>query len=202
MGKAIRHGLGGLLNFGGRDARQAFWYYVLFVYICLVVVTMLVTVPLSLRAVFTGVQAGLAASQSGDPAASELAAQAAVTGSMTGMIEVLTWMTTASNLAMMGLLAAALVRRLHDSGLPGWWAAIPGAIQLVNTALAPSLMHRMMDTMLQADASDPMAGFRAMQGSMALASIGGWTAILIVIALGVRKSTPGPNRFGETAFVA
>jgi uncharacterized membrane protein YhaH (DUF805 family) len=29
----------------------------------------------------------------------------------------------------------------------------------------------------------------------------GWIGILIVVALGVRKSTPGPNRYGEAPFV-
>ena len=30
---AIKHGLGNIINFTGRDARQPFWYYVLFAYI-------------------------------------------------------------------------------------------------------------------------------------------------------------------------
>jgi hypothetical protein len=49
---------------------------------------------------------------------------------------------------------------------------------------------------------DPTAGYRAMQGSAGATSLLGWAAILVVVVLGVRKSTPGPNRFGEAPFVA
>ena len=42
---AIRHGLANLLNFSGRDARQTFWYYVLFVYVVTTVVTVLAMIP-------------------------------------------------------------------------------------------------------------------------------------------------------------
>ena len=47
MLKAIKHGLGNLLNFGGRDARQAFWYYVLFVYLVMTAISMIVIVPMT-----------------------------------------------------------------------------------------------------------------------------------------------------------
>ena len=33
---AIKHGLANLFNVSGRDARQAFWFYVLFIYIVII----------------------------------------------------------------------------------------------------------------------------------------------------------------------
>ena len=60
---AIKHGLGNLVNFHGRDARQAFWYYVLFVYVVIIVITMAWVVPMTIQAIAAGVRAGMAAAQ-------------------------------------------------------------------------------------------------------------------------------------------
>lgn len=46
---AIRHGLSNLLAFAGRDARQAFWYYVLFVYIVTTAISMCISLPVVLE---------------------------------------------------------------------------------------------------------------------------------------------------------
>jgi uncharacterized membrane protein YhaH (DUF805 family) len=201
MLKAIKHGLGNLVNVTGRDARQAFWYYVLFLYIVQMVVTTVVTVPLALRAVFKGVRAGMAGG-SDDAAAVELAAQSAVVGSLAEIMVQIMWLGAALNLAMLVLLAASFVRRLHDSDLSGWWAVAPGVIQLANLAVAPALMERMMARFAEASATDPMAGMQSMQSSMGVASLLGWAGFIIVIVLGIRKSSPGANRFGGQPFVA
>ena len=84
----------------------------------------------------------------------------------------------------------------------GWFALLPGAVQLINVVLAPRLMRQMMDNMSQMQLGDPTAPMRAMQGSMGAASLLGWVAIIAIIVMGVRKSTPGPNRFGEAPFSA
>lgn len=194
---AIKHGLGHLLNFDGRDARQAFWYYVLFVYLVMIGISMVVVVPMTVQALVTGVQQGIAAGQSDDPLAGQLATQAAIEGAMRDMMSTMMWVASATNLLMMVLLAASFVRRLHDSDLSGWWALVPGAIQLANLILAPAVMRRMMDILTRP--GDPMAG---MQSSMGAASLLGWAAIIVVVVLGVRKSTAGPNRYGEAPFTA
>ena len=202
MLKAIKHGLGNLLNGEGRDARQAFWYYVLFVYILLTGLSLIVVSPLMLQAMFAGIQQRIAASGADDPLAGQLAAEAAVIGSMTEMMTVIVWMGIGSGVLMILLLGAALVRRLHDSDVSGYWALLPGIIYLANLILMPGLMRGMMDSMAQTTPSDPMASVAAMQTSFTLASLLGWLAIIVVIVLGVRKSTPGPNRFGEAPFTA
>jgi uncharacterized membrane protein YhaH (DUF805 family) len=199
---AIKHGLHNLVNFQGRDARQAFWYYVLFVYIISVAITMVVVIPLVIQAIAAGVQAGIAASQSSDPVAAQMQVQGTVMHEMAGMMSNMMIVSTITNLLMMAALAASFVRRLHDSDLSGLWALLPGAIQVVNVVLAPALMRRMMDNMSQMEMGDPTAPMRAMQGSMGAASLLGWVAIIAIIVLGVRKSSPGPNRFGEVPFTA
>lgn len=202
MLKAIKHGLGNLGNFEGRDARQAFWYYVLFLYIVTLAISMVVTVPMMIQGFMTGIREGINASQSGDPVAAQAATQAAITNSMSGMISTSMWLGVVTGLLMLAGLAAAFVRRLHDSDLSGLWALIPAAVQLGNLLLAPVMMRQMMDNLTHMNPGDPTAGFRAMQGSVGAASLLGWVAIIAVIVLGVRKSSPGPNRYGETPFIA
>jgi len=199
---AIKHGLGNLLNFGGRDARQAFWYYVLFVYLVTLAITLVVIVPTMIESIMAGVRQGMAASQAGDSAAAQLAIQAQIAGMMGNTMSTMVGVGLVTQGAVLLLLAAAFVRRLHDSDLSGWWALIPAAIQIGDMFVAPAMMRRALAAMTLAAPGDPMAGLSAMQGSMNGAGLLGWTAILIVIALGVRKSTPGPNRFGEAPFIA
>jgi uncharacterized membrane protein YhaH (DUF805 family) len=202
MLKAIKHGLGNLLNFEGRDARQAFWYYVLFLYIVTLAISMVVTVPMMIQGFMTGIREGINAGQSGDPVAAQAATQAAIANSMSGMISTSLWLGTVTGLLMLAGLAAAFVRRLHDSGLSGLWALLPAAIQLGNLVLAPMMIRQMMDGLTHMTPGDATAGLRAMQGSFGTASLLGWAAVIAVIVLGVRKSTPGANRYGEAPFVA
>jgi uncharacterized membrane protein YhaH (DUF805 family) len=202
MLKAIRHGLGNLINFEGRDARQAFWYYMLFLYIVTLAITMVVTVPMMLQGFMTGIREGINASQSSDPVAAQAATQAAIANAMRGTISTSMWLGMVTGLLMLAGLAASFVRRLHDSGLSGFWALIPAAIQVGNLALAPMMVRQMMDNLTHTTPGDPTAGIQAMQGSVGAASLLGWAAIIAVVVLGVRKSTPGPNRYGEAPFVA
>jgi uncharacterized membrane protein YhaH (DUF805 family) len=202
MFEAIKHGLGNLLNFNGRDARQAFWYYVLFVYLITLAISAIVAVPMVLQGVMSGIQQGMAAGQSGDPVAAQTMTEAAITRTMQDTMVSMMWVGSATNLLMLMVLAASFVRRLHDSDLTGWWALIPGAMQVANLFLAPALMERMMERISQIQAGDPAAGMRGMQGSMGAASVLGWGAILFVVALGIRRSTEGPNRYGEAPFTA
>ncbi len=215
---AIRHGLGNLLNFGGRDARQAFWYYVLFVYLVTLAITLIVIVPTMIESIMAGVRQGMAANQAGDSAAAQLAIQAQIAGMMGNTMSTMVGVGLVTQVVILLLLAAAFVRRLHDSDLSGWWALVPAAIQIADMFVAPAMMRRALAAMMRralaammrralaamtlSAPGDPMAGLSAMQGSMNGAGLLGWAAILIVIALGVRKSTPGPNRFGEAPFIA
>jgi uncharacterized membrane protein YhaH (DUF805 family) len=136
MFEAIKHGLGNLLNFNGRDARQAFWYYVLFVYLITLAISAIVAVPMVLQGVMSGIQQGMAAGQSGDPVAAQATTETAINRTMTDTMVSMMWVGSATNLLMLLALAASFVRRLHDSDLTGWWALIPGAIMaLIGSAI-------------------------------------------------------------------
>ena len=83
------------------------------------------------------------------------------------------------------LMAGSVVRRLHDSGLSGWFAVIPAAINLAY--IVPALLtyqDLMTEAALAADAPLYQTIFE-------------WLPYIIVMIIGVLPSTPGPNRFGE-----
>lgn len=198
---AIKHGLGNLTNFHGRDARQAFWYYVLFVYLITMVIGMMVSIPMTTEAMMTGVQQGIANAGNPDKAASDAAAQAAIVASMRGYMPVLVWSSFATAAILLIGLAASLVRRLHDSGLSGTWALIPLGLQAINLAFIPTQLGR-LEEMLAAQFTDPFAAFKVYDGLLGLGAVAGWIAIVLVIVFGVRKSTEGPNPYGEAPFTA
>ncbi|HVR91887.1 MAG TPA: DUF805 domain-containing protein [Novosphingobium sp.] len=185
---AIKYGLRNLLNFTGRDARQTFWYFVLAVYIVFTVLSMVTMVPLMMQ-IFAQ---AFAAAQSG---ASEVETDAAIMGQMGGMFNSIGWMGIVTGVGMMLLLAASFVRRLHDSDLSGWWAAIPGAIYAYSLSQMPAQMEAMSAVLADPGAGTPQNPFTMMQAQGSMAFLG-WLPMLIVIVLGVRKSSPASNRYG------
>jgi hypothetical protein len=66
----------------------------------------------------------------------------------------------------------------------------------------PSQLAAMQQAMQSTDLNNPMAGVLMMRGSMGAGQLLAWVAIGVVVVLGARKSTAGPNRFGEAPFVA
>lgn len=204
MLNAIKHGLASVLNGSGRDARQAFWYYVLFLYLVTMAVSMVFIMPIMMQNMFAGIQQGIAQGQAQgqDPAAAQAAVQAIMVDSMSEMMPKIVWMGVATGIGMLLLLAAAFVRRLHDSGLSGLWALVPAACQAFSVAAMPSQHAAMQEAMRTANLNNPMVGMSMMRGSMGAGQLLAWVAMGVVVALGVRKSSPGPNRFGEAPFVA
>jgi uncharacterized membrane protein YhaH (DUF805 family) len=190
---AIRYGLANVLNFEGRDARQTFWYYVLFAYLLNLALSMVFVVPAMIGAFTASFQAAM--QHPGD----EAAAQAVASGAMSGIMEPMMWVGAISAVLMLVLLAASLVRRLHDSGLSGYWALVPGLFQVLGLIMMPAQMNRMMAALSSGGAGDPLGGVTAMQSQIGFTSLFGWVAIIAVIIFGVRKSNEGPNRYGETS---
>lgn len=188
---SIKYNLKHLLDFSGRDARQTFWYYVLIVYVVNMVISFVAIIP----GMISGMSAIFAAAEQGAEAA-DLAAQNMVSQVMPMTL----WSGMITGVLMLVLLAASTVRRLHDSDLSGWWAALPGAIYAYSIAMMPSQMEEMQSVVLNANPTAGGAGadnFGMMQGQMQAGSWLGILPILFVIVIGVRKSSTGPNRFGE-----
>ncbi|MDG2002700.1 MAG: DUF805 domain-containing protein [Novosphingobium sp.] len=195
MLEAIKYGLANLANFSGRDARQAFWYYVLFLFILNMVVTLLMVIPMFVTifaAAFEGAQAGM----SEEEMTLQMTSQMAV-----GMGSTV-WVSLGTNLVIALLLAASFVRRLHDSDHSGWWAALAFAAQMVAALFSINQIERMQQMMATSmNPEDMTAYIESQQGLMAYGLLG-WIAPIIVIIFGVMKSTEGPNRYGDTSFTA
>jgi uncharacterized membrane protein YhaH (DUF805 family) len=194
MGGSIKYNLSHLLDFSGRDARQTFWYYVLFLVLVEYAIAMAAAIPMMAGAMSTAFEAA----RSG---ASEQDLQATMTGQMTGMMGGILWVSIATRTLMTLLLLAAFVRRLHDSNKSGWWAALAVAGQLFGIFVAiqtMSIMPQLFQDAMSAQ-GDPLKLQGLMRHRSEFAGYGliGWIATLVVIGFGVLKSTDGPNRYGE-----
>lgn len=195
MLKAIRHGLTNLTKFSGRDARQAFWYYVLFLVIINMVVGFLMTIPMMATAFETAIQSA----RMGIPE-DQVAVQ--MTAQMADQVETTMWVSLATNVASTFLLAASFVRRLHDSDHSGWWAVPAVAAQIVAAVYSVNQVGRVKELMTASVNPQDMAAYFDNQMQMMGYGLIGWIGPLIVIIFGVMKSTEGPNRFGDAPFTA
>lgn len=195
MGGAIKYNLSHLLDFSGRDARGTFWYYVLFLFLLNMAVSVVLGLVLAGSIVGTVVDAARAG-------ASEDAVRLQMGVWMGGFISSIMWYSLASNAIMILLLAASFVRRLHDSNKPGWWGLLVLAAQAAGSFVSIRMMDVMQDVMAQAmSRTTPMSPLE-MQGLMQSHNISaysaiGWIGPLAVIVFGVLDSTNGPNRYGD-----
>ncbi|WP_395333255.1 DUF805 domain-containing protein [Novosphingobium sp. BL-8H] len=185
---SIKYNLSNLLNFKGRDARQTFWFYVLFLFIIQYAAGMLISMPMMggmMRGAFSAAQQG----------ASETELQARMMAQMAGYMR--TSMTLSAVVSVIAglLLLAAFMRRLHDSNRPGWIALIALALSFASKALIWSKMDEIIGAMSRMSEADP-AGILGFQSKFVGASLMGWAALLIVIVFGVWPSTPSANRYG------
>ena len=187
---AIKYNLANLANPAGRDARQTFWYYMLFLVITQVVVSTIAAMPMYI-AMFGG---AIDAAQSG---ANEQEMNALMFANMRGHLHTQMWVGAVMGLIMAALFSAAFVRRLHDSGKPGWLLLLvllpylaSLAFSIVNFDAIMAMTERMM-TM-----TDP-AEVMASQSKLYAYSLPSWIAYIVTIVFGVMRSNDGPNRYGD-----
>lgn len=190
---AVKYALSNLTNFQGRDARQTFWYWVLAVYIAIFAVSLVVTVPTMIAAIGEAVQTAMRNPE--NPAAME----AMMNDRISSMIGSTMWLSVATSAATLLLLAASTVRRLHDSDLSGWWALVPGGAQLAVLILMPAQISRMTQFVAGASGTGPNLAADPYSAMFSAAGLLAWVPWIALIVLGVRKSSEGPNRYGETS---
>ena len=193
MLKSIKYNFAHLLDFRGRDGREVFWYYFLFVFLLNMAVGLVMVIPL-MGEIMAG---AMVAARNTDPAA----VNAAMATRMDEMLEPMFWFGVAIGLINVVLLAGAMTRRCHDSSLSGRWGLLPLGLQVAATwyGLMRTEQSRALMAQLLSGASDYEAAMRA-QSELSAQSLLGWLPLLAIVALGIRKSTPGPNRFGEPPF--
>jgi uncharacterized membrane protein YhaH (DUF805 family) len=189
---ALKYALANLLNFEGRDARQTFWYYVLLLYIATIAVTFLAAIPAYVRMISGMVKT--VTLHPDDPTAMT----GLMASSMGELMSSMMWLSFGTAIFTMLLLAASLVRRLHDSDLSGYWALLPAACQLGALSMLPQQIGHMTTMVEGMYSPDPAVAMSAFQNQFQLAGMIGWIPWIALIAFGVRKSTPGPNRYGQS----
>lgn len=187
---SIRYNLANLTNFSGRDARQTFWYYVLFLYLIQMAAGMLVAVPMMVTMfsqMFAGIRAGV------DPDTMNVMMLEA----MSSPLETTMWLGMGLGAVSLLALAASFVRRLHDSGLSGWWAWLPGLLYLGYLAWMPRQIAVLKDLLASAETLEAGASPFGMMPGQEVAMLSAYLPLILLAIFGVRKSTPGPNRYGE-----
>lgn len=185
---SIKYNLSNLMNWKGRDARQTFWFYVLFLFIVQYAVGMLISMPMMgglVRGAFTAAQQG----------ASDAEMQARMMAQMAGYMRTSITLTSIVAIIAALLLTASFVRRLHDSDRPGWIAALAVILFVGSKVLLWTKMDEIVNAMTRTQPQD-IAAIMGIQSKLVSSSVLSWAAIIIVLAFGVWPSTQGPNRHG------
>lgn len=195
--KGVFWNLARLFQFSGRESRGRFWPYAG----CVVVLA------------FVGIGIGMSTAMAGMFEAAERVAEthpqdvtitrgpASVSVSISGHHPEL-MPDFGLSFAVMGavvavaavLLAAAVVRRLHDSGRPGWWG-LPVPVFLGLGILGMSRLMTMMTAEVASPDAEmfPLFGLIFLNNILYLASLG-----LLVVFL-ILPGHPGSNRYGGRA---
>ena len=193
MLNSMKYNLAHLTDFSGRDARQTFWFYVAFLFIVQYAIGLVVSIPM-MGSMFQSAFSAVGSSEGGRIDQAELTRT--MMQQMSGYMETQMWVSVVLGALTIVLLAASFVRRLHDSGFPGWIVLVPIALHAF--ALVYGVMK--FDALMAAMATqfDPAtsASPYAIQAEIAPWSSLGWLAYVIVIGFGVLKSQSGPNRYG------
>lgn len=190
MLEAFKYNLANLTNFAGRDARQTFWYYVLFLVVLQFGIGILVSIPMYV-AIFSNVFDAVSSGADPDTAMGSMVAD--ITEQMSFQIMASTAVTIFTTI----LFVAAFVRRLHDAGFTGWIAAIPVATQIFSIVYTYLMIDVVLETM--ADSMNPANQSNAYTAQLEVAPLSavGYIGYLVVIIFGVLKSQDGPNRYGD-----
>jgi uncharacterized membrane protein YhaH (DUF805 family) len=185
---SIRHNLSSLTTFSGRDGRATFWFYVLFLLIIQYVIGMAIALPMLGGAAQEAFQAA-------KQGASDAEMQARLMASMSGSMRTSMMLSGVVAVVFVLLLVASFVRRLHDSGRPGWIAAIPFVLVAGGQAASMANMETVIDALVNSNTANPAAVLQA-QKPLLLASTLTWIGYLIVIVFGVWPSSDGDNAYG------
>jgi len=189
MRAALRYHFKHLLAFYGRDSRQTFWYWFLLLFIVNIAVSLVTSMPMTMDAV----TAGYDAVKGGD----EVAAQTAMLSQMAVSMKRVIMVSLAVGVINVMLIAAPLIRRMHDSGNTGLWAIVAGVIYLLSLGLTWSRADEAVALMRRVAAASNPQMVLGMQPKFGLNSLLEYIPLIVVLGFGLLKSTPGPNRYGE-----
>lgn len=185
-GELIRYHLSGLTHFAGRQPRQPFWIWTALVMVLSMAGMFAVMIPVLVQT-FQRVQRF----------AIEHPDQVTVTegpGSRSVQIHgyhpelmpdfvLLIGGVGAVSLVVVALLAAAVTRRLHDSGKRGWWGLVPLPFLASGLLLMPQLIAN----------GEPDLGLFALLFANNLVYI---ASLIVLVVMLAARGNPHDNRFG------
>jgi uncharacterized membrane protein YhaH (DUF805 family) len=189
IGAAILYNLRNLMRFEGRDTRAQFWPYAIFLFVLQSIASLFLTIPIIVNVMIKAFQFGVqhASTKGGQLSAADQKAFAQINnGIYSDMGSMMTVTTPIFTALFVILLAAAVVRRLHDRGMSGYWGLMPLPFTMFSILTMPTLF----------------AAFETHTVS------GGWFAGLLInnliylaalislIVLLARQGVAGANRFG------
>lgn len=186
--QAILRGFANILRFSGRDRRGQFWPYA-GVVLVLSFAGMSVGLPMAMQPIFAEAARmaeehpeAVSIQQSPTSYQVEYAPGSGFMPDFSGFILVL---GVAAVLTVV-LLAAAVTRRLHDRGLPGFIGLIPAV--LLGSGLFG--MSRLMATMGQSEPDLSLFGLMMLNNMLYIASL---ITLIVLLAL---PGKPQPNHYG------
>lgn len=186
---AIGHNLRSLTRLDGRDARQTFWFYVLFLVLVQYAIGMVLSVPMMGGAMTEAIHGAMNGAGQAD-------LQARIMAKMGSYMRTTMIVSSIVSLVVSLLLVASFVRRLHDSNRPGWIAGLAFGLSLAAKIFVWIRMDELVDATMLGAGGDLSAAM-AVQSKMLAGTLLGWAAMLIVVVFGAWPSMPGPNRYGE-----
>lgn len=182
---ANKRGFANVMRFEGRDRPRQFWPYGLFLYALSALAGLALTVPMMISA-FKSAFAAVGASAGANVDPQQM--QAEMMRDIMAQTQAILPLSLAINAVFMALIAAAVVRRLHDRDWSGWWVLIlPGT-----AAIGAVTSLWMFDAM----ASDPAMLIEQPQ----LFQLAGWLPLIgyiVLIVQMVQGGDPRANRFGD-----
>jgi uncharacterized membrane protein YhaH (DUF805 family) len=159
-----------LANFKGRERRARFWPYVGMVLVAVILIS-----GIGMSVLMAGVF------ESAPPANGE---------THSDFLASMRWMFLMNALTLAAavlLLAAAVSRRLHDSGIRGYWGLLPVPFMIVAATVMPQLFANVLGS------GDVMPWFPVLFLNNALYM----ATIVTLIVLLCRPTAKGPNKYGD-----
>lgn len=191
MANPIIRGFRSIARFSGRDTRGQFWPYVAVVF-TLVFVTSGIAMAYVMSGIFTEMQQFAAehpeaATIRSSPGNYSISVDASHPEAPMPDVGPFLATLAATVLMAVGLLAAAVSRRLHDSGRRAFWGLMPLPFLLVGLMGFPVLMSRMTAS------EEPDLGLFFLLFFNNVIYIVALASLIVLLAL---RGTKGPNRFG------
>jgi uncharacterized membrane protein YhaH (DUF805 family) len=188
----LKRNLTGLLDFSGRQNREPFWIWVLICYVVRTGVGMIAMIPF-FGAMFGNIERMAARGPNAAPIKPEQ-----MFADMQPWILGMAVVGLIASVIFIALIAAAVVRRLHDRELSGWWALPVLAINAISQISSVSMIAS-GKLIVKPDPAHPFAAMTQNFSLLSLLALVVVIAFVVVLAL---PGTPGENRYGPDPLVA